>query len=92
MVSSADGGTSQPVSDTLNRSHMVYNLQVTDNRSTPPPPVNHDYEDDIHLEIQVPPAISAIRTERLYQQQQQQQQRLSAPGDGHRLVMQSHWK
>ena len=32
------------------------------------------YEDDIYPEMQVPPAISAIRPEHLYQQQQQQQQ------------------
>ena len=40
------------------------------------------YEDDIYPEIQVPPAISAIRPEHLYQQQQQQ--KLSSPGDSHR--------
>ena len=39
------------------------------------------YEDDICPKIQVPPAISAIRPEYLYQQQKI---KLSAPGDSHR--------
>ena len=38
------------------------------------------YEDDIHPEIQVPPAISAIHPEHLYQQKK----KLSAPGGEHR--------
>ena len=37
------------------------------------------YEDDSHPEIQVPPAISAIHLEQIYQQKN-----LSAPGDEHR--------
>ena len=39
------------------------------------------YEDDYQHEIQVPPAISAIRSKHLYQQQKKL---LSAPGDDHR--------
>ena len=39
------------------------------------------YEDDICPEIQVPPAISAIRPEHLYQKKKK---KLSAPGDSHR--------
>ena len=43
------------------------------------------YEDDICPEIQVPPAISAIRPEYLYQKKKKKKKKkLSAPGDSHR--------